>query len=139
LGNLKTHIDDEINNLVKKITTTDKNINKYKRIISNIGDFKKLYEDYKINNSNDININEKSELFRYSKQEEYIQFSIKYLNDIINQIKNKKLANPSNKDKIRAQYRDFIMFGDKFKLFQILGNTTREIYNFAKLIKSKQN
>ena len=139
LGNLKTHIDDEINNLVKKITATDKNINKYKRIMNNIGDFKKLYEDYKINNINDININEKSELFRYSKQEEYLQFSIKYLNDIINQIKNNKLSNPPNRDKIRSQYRDFIIFGEKTKLFKILGNTTRDIYNFAKLIKSKQN
>ena len=139
LGNLKTHIDDEINNLVKKITATDKNINKYRRILSNIGDFKQLYEDYKLNNSNDININEKSELFRYSKQEDYLQFSIKYLNDIINQIKNNKLSNSSNRDRIRTQYRDFIMFGEKNKLFKILGNTTREIYNFVKLIKSKQN
>ena len=106
--------------------------------MSNIGDFKQLYEEYKLNN-NDININEKSELFRYSKQEDYLQFSIKYLNDIINQIKNNKLSNPSNRDKIRSQYRDFIIFGEKNKLFKIVGNTTREIYNFVKLIKSKQN
>ena len=79
------------------------------------------------------------ELFRYSKQEDYLQFSIKYLNDIINQIKNNKLSNTINRDKIRTQYRDFISFGEKTKLFKILGNTTRDIYNFVKLIKSKQN
>ena len=138
LGNLKTHIDDEINNLVKKITATDKNAIKYKRIMSNLGDFKELYEDYKTINHSDVNNDEKSNLFRYSKQEEYLQFSIKYLNDIINQIKNNKLSNPSNRDKIRSQYRDFIIFGEKSKLFKIVGNTTRDIYNFVKLIKSKQ-
>ena len=138
LGDLNSHIDDEINNLVKKITSTEKNINKYKKIMRNIGDFKKLYEDYKINNSNDININEKSELFRYSKKEDYIQFTIKYLNDIINQIKYNKLSNPLNKDKIRTQYRDFLNFGEKHKLFKILGDTTRKIYDFVKIIKSKQ-
>ena len=131
-----SNIDNETNNLVNKITTTDKNINKYKKIINNIGDFKQLYEENKINN-NDINNNEKSELFRYSKQEDYLQFSIKYLNDIINQIKHNKLSNNINRDKIRAQYRDFISFGEKSKLFKILGKTTRDIYNFVKLIKSK--
>ena len=139
LGNLKSNIDNEINDLVKKITTTEKNINKYKKIMTNIGDFKELYEDYKINNKNDLNVNEKSNLFRYTKQEEYIQFSIKFLNDVINQIKHNKLASIINKDKVRPQYRDFLTFGENDKLFKLLGENTRTIYDFVKKIKSKQN
>ena len=138
LGYLNSNIDNEINNLVKKITSTEKNINIYKKIMSNLGDFKELYKDYKNLNSNDLNVDEKSDLFRYNKKEEYIQFSIKFLNDVINQIKHNKLSNPINKDKIRNQYRDFLDFGEKANLFTILGIQTREIYDFVKLLKSKQ-
>jgi hypothetical protein len=137
LGYLNANIDNEINNLVRKITT-DKNINIYKKIMSNLGDFKELYKDYKHINSNDLNIDEKSDLFRNNKKEDYLQFSIKFLNDVINQIKHNKLSNPLNKDKIRNQYRDFLEFGEKDKLFKILGIQTREIYDFVKILKSKQ-
>jgi hypothetical protein len=137
LDNLYTHIDDEINYLVRKITT-DKHINKYKKIMSNIGDFKNLYEEYKIKHINDINGDEKSKLFRNNKKEEYLQFSIKFLNDVMNQIKHNKLSNPLNREMIRPQYRDFLNFGEKDKLFKILGDKTRDLYNFVKLIKSKQ-
>ena len=137
LDNLNTHIDNEINYLVRKITN-DKNINKYKKIMSNIGDFKNLYDEYKMKHINDLNGDEKSILFRNTKKEEYLQFSIKFLNDVMNQIKHNKLSNPLNREMIRPQYRDFLNFGDKDKLFKILGDKTRDLYTFVKLIKSKQ-
>ena len=137
LRNLTSIIDNEIDDLSKKIISTDKNINKYKKIMLNIGDFKILYDDYKTTNDNDLDIDKKSLLYRYTKKEEYIQFSIKYLNDVMNQIKHKQLSNPLNKEHIRPQYRNFLKFGEKDKLFTLLGETTREIYNFVKLIKSK--
>ena len=138
LRNLTAIIDNEIDDLSKKIISTDKNINKYKKIMLNIGDFKILYDDYKTTNDNDLDIDKKSLLYRYTKKEEYLQFSIKYLNDVMNQIKHKQLSNPLNKEKIRPQYRNFLKFGEKDKLFTLLGETTRTIYNFVKIIKSKE-
>jgi hypothetical protein len=82
-------------------------------------------------------IDNKSDIFRYNKKEESIQGYIKYLNDIINQIKNQKLVNPLNKDKIRPHFRNFLQYGENIKLFNALDKTTREIYNFARLFKSK--
>ena len=49
------------------------------------------------------------------------------------------MVNPLNKDKIRAQYRDYLQFGENIKLFNTLDKTTRPLYDFAKLIKSKHN
>ena len=141
LRNLTDTIINEIENLVKKIISSDKNIYKYKKIMANLGDFKHLYDDYKIVNNNieDIDIDKYAELFRYTKQEEYLQFSIKFLNDVMNQIKHNKLSNPLNKSEIRPQYRDFLRFGEKNNLFKVLNESSREIFNFSKLIKSKQN
>ena len=154
ITNLTNSIDNEIDNVVKKITSTEKNYSKYKTILTNLGDFKKLYEDYKLNhnsngnsngngnddddddNDNDVNYN--SNLFRNRKKEEYLQFSIKFLNDVMNQIKYGKLSNPIHKDKIRLEYRSFINYGEKETLFSLLSETTRELYNFVKNIKSKE-
>jgi hypothetical protein len=170
LSTLTSQIEIEINSLVKKITT-DKLAYKYNNILSTLGYFKKLYDEFKANMVNANNrdngnskysddsgisgnsdnsgnsmrgdrytqddIDNKSDIFRYNKKEESIQGYIKYLNDIINQIKNQKLVNPLNKDKIRPHFRNFLQYGENIKLFNALDKTTREIYNFARLFKSK--
>ena len=132
LGQLNSQIEYETNGLVKRLTTIEKNITKYEKILLRLGDFTNLYNEYKEFNS----INE-SNLYRYNKKEEHINSTLKFLNDIINQIKNNMLSNPLDKDKIRPQFRDFLSFGENVKLFKILSISTREIYNFAKLFKSK--
>jgi len=204
LGNLNSQIAEEINTLVKKLTITDKNINKYTNIMLDMGDYKKQYKEYKetmqnaeemkqgdlgnkysdksellhssktISDSNDSNpasnsnsdheeyvgssrrmksrdsgrdsgndeddeqsINYKSNLYRYNKKEEHLQYSIKFLNDVINQIKNNNLSNPLNRDSIRIQFRDFLRFGENINLFKILGATTAQIYSYSRLFKSK--
>ena len=168
LSLLNSQIENEILGLVKNITIKEKDINKYTKIMTNLGDFKKLYNEYKHNafetenliynlqslqsqNSPDARIqstssanlhieqtiNVKSNLYRYNKKEEHIQYTIKFLNDIINQIKNRQLSNPLNKEHIRPHYRDFLKFGENDKLFKMLGATTRQIYNFTRCIKSK--
>jgi len=137
LSTINAQIETEINSLVYKITTTDKLINKYVNIMSNLGYFKQLYEEYKKNNENELDVDSKSDAFRYNKKEETMQGYIKYLNDIINQLKNQKLSNPLNKDKIRQQFREFLQFGENIKLFKHLDKSTREIYDFARLLKSK--
>jgi hypothetical protein len=83
-----------------------------------------------------VNINN-SNLYRYNKKEEHIQHTIKFLNDVISQIKNDELSNPLNKEHIRQQYRTFLQYGENIKLFKTLSINTREIANFARLIKSK--
>jgi len=134
LSMLNAQIETEINHLVQKITTTDKLINKYSSIMSNLGYYKQQYEEYKKYNEDNET---KGDIFRYNKKEESIQNNLKYLNDAINQIKNQKLANPLNRDKIRPQFRDFLQFGENIKLFKLLDKSTREIYDFAQLFKSK--
>jgi hypothetical protein len=135
LSTINAQIEIEINSLVQKLTTTDKLIHKYVNILSELGYFKKLYEEFKTNNNDDET---KSDVFRYNKKEEALQDYIKYMNDIINQLKNQKLSNPLNRDKIRPQFRNFLQFGENIKLFKMLDKSTREIYDFARLIKSKQ-
>ena len=141
LTDLNSQMETEITELIKQITIIDKNIDKYSRILSHLGDFKQLYNEYKetaIKNNTD-NAQYASSLYRYNKKEDHINYTIKFLNDIINQIKNRKLSNPLNKDTIRPQFKEFLKFGDSYKLFNILGDTTRKIYNFSRLFKSKNN
>jgi len=150
---LNSQIEIEIKDLITKITITDKNIIKYSKIMSNIGNYSKHYEEYmtKLDETGSSNNNGKhidikhieseniynSNLYRYSKKEEHIQNTIKFLNDVISQIKNGELSNPLNKEHIRQQYRTFLQYGENIKLFKVLSINTREIYNFARLFKSK--
>jgi hypothetical protein len=130
---LNSQIQIEIDNLVRKITATEKNIDKYSKIMYNLGDYKNLYDEYK-----ETHTVEESEIYRYNNKEDNIHYTIKFLNDIINQIKNNKLSNALDKDVIRPQYRNFLGYGDNVKLFKMLGESVRQIYNFSKLLKSKQ-
>jgi hypothetical protein len=134
LTGLQSIIQTEIDALVVKLVSGDKLIDKFTNILSNIGYYKKLYEEYR--EETDIT-NFQSDLFRNNKKEESILGNIKYLNDVINQIKNNKLSNPLNKDRIRPQFRDFLNFGNNIKLFKVLGKSSRMIYNFARELKSK--
>jgi len=148
---INSQIENEIKELIIKITSTDKNINKYSKIMSNLGNFIKQYEEYRNNeesnnikdiHNKDIQNKEKqniynSNLYRYTKKEEHIQYTIKFLNDLISQIKNGELSNPLNKENIRPQYREFLKYGENIKLFKKLSINTRNIYNYARLFKSK--
>ena len=136
---LNSQIDTEINELIVKITVTDKNINKYSKILTNLGYYNKQCEEYNNNLGDldtDININN-SNLYKYTKKEEHINHTIKLLNDIISHIKNGELSNPLNKENIRPQYRTFLQFGENIKLFKMLSINTRTIFNYSNLIKSK--
>jgi hypothetical protein len=132
LSALNAQIDNEIVALVPKLGNTEKQKDKYTKVLSNMGYYKKLYEEYKQRHSDN-----ESDLFRYCKKEEYLQFCMKYMNDIMNYLKNNKLANPYNKDKIRPQYRDFLQFGHNAKLFKVIDKMNREIFDFSKCVKSK--
>ena len=153
---INSQIETEIKELTVKITSIDKNINKYSKIMSNLGNFTKHYEEYKTNlesmnmkdrknkgenGMNDMNGEnnniDNSNLYRYTKKEEHIQSTIKFLNDVINQIKNGELSNPLNKERIRPQFRDFLQFGENIKLFKKLSVNTRTIYNYGRMFKSK--
>ena len=134
LSQLNSQIENEIVSLVRKITTTEKNIDKYSKIMSNLGDFKALYNEFK-----ESHTEEESELFRYNKKEEHIKYTMKYLNDVINQIKNNRLSNPLDKESIRPQFRDFLNYGEHIKLFKLISGSNKQLYDFAKMIKSKHN
>ena len=133
LANLYKQIDIEKNDLIPKLSASDKQTTKYDNIINNMGNFKKLYEEYKTSNS----IFD-STTYRYNKKEDHIQYTIKYLNDVINQIKNGKLT--INIEDIRPQYRDFIAFGSNGGLFKLLSiHCVKPLYDFIIQIKSKRD
>ena len=91
-----------------------------KKAPSNNGQIINFYEHVPKKYLDDID--NKSDIFRYNKKEESIQGYIKYLNDIINQIKNQKLVNPLNKDKIRPHFRNFLQYGENIKLRILIKN-----------------
>ena len=132
LGKLNSQIEFETNGLVKRLTTIEKTIDKYEKILLRLGDFTNLYNEYK-----EVHTVNESNLYRYNKKEEHIQTTLKFLNDVMNQIKNNMLSNPLDKERIRPQFRDFLSFGEHINLFKMLSTTTREIYDFARLLKSK--
>jgi hypothetical protein len=132
LGKLNSQIEFETNGLIKKLTTIEKTIDKYEKILLRLGDFSNLYNEYK-----EVHTVNESNLYRYNKKEEHIQTTLKFLNDVMNQLKNNMLSNPLDKERIRPQFRDFLSFGENINLFKMLSITTREIYDFSRLLKSK--
>jgi hypothetical protein len=132
LSQLNAQIQTEINSLVNKLASSDKLTDKYNKIISNFGNFRELYEEY----LNDHSIDEGTR-FRYNKMEETIHSYIKYLNDVICQIKNRKLSNPINKGIIRPQFRDFLPYAENIKLFKMIDQFNSQIYSYSKEFRSK--
>lgn len=132
LSQLNAQIATEINGLVVKLASTDKLIDKYTRIISNFGNFTALYEEYRETHGIDDGVR-----FRYTKMEESMHSYMKYLSDIINQIKNRKLSTHTVREKVRPQYRDFLPYSDNVKLFKLIDGFNRQIYNYARTIHSK--
>lgn len=115
---LNSQIEEEIISLIQKITTTDKMVNKYKNILSNMGDFKKHYGEYK-----DSHSMMESLKYRYIKKIENLKYDFKYLYDVVVQIKNGELNNQLTKENIRPQFREFIRYGSNVKLFQTLSKS----------------
>lgn len=132
LSQLNAQIATEIDELVSKLTSTDKLIDKYNKILSNIGNFTELYEEHKKHNGVDAGIR-----FRYTKMEESLHAYLKFLSDIINQIKNKKLGTLIAKEKIRPQFRDFLPYSENIKLFKLIDNFNSMIYNYSRKLHSK--
>ena len=132
LSQLNSQIQTEINSLVSRLTSVDKISDKYIKILSNVGNFRSLYEEY----MKDHTI-ENANRFRYNKMETAISGYIKYLNDIICNIKNGKLSNPLNKEKIKTQFREFLQYAENIKVFKIIDNANRDIYHYSKELKSK--
>ena len=130
LSQLNAHIAKEIEELVPKLASTDKYIEKYNKILSNMGNYIELYEEYKNNHGIDEAIR-----FRYTKMEESLHTYLKFLKDIINQIKNKKLI--VAKEKIRPQYREFLPYSENIKLFKLIESFNSLIYNYSNKLHSK--
>ena len=134
LAALNKQIDIEIQHLIPRLTASDKTAVKFEKYLVGIGSFTNLYEEFKENHNERESLN-----FRYNKKESMIQSNLKYLNDIVNQIKNGQLTVQHNKENVRPQYREFIKFGENIGLFKMLSSGIKDIYNFAKLIKSNSN
>jgi hypothetical protein len=132
LSQLNAQIATEINGLVAKLAATDKLIDKYTRIISNFGSFTGLYEEYRETHGIDDGVR-----FRYTRMEESLHSYLKYLSDIINQIKNRKLSTHSVREKVRPQYRDFLPYSDNVKLFKLIDSFNHQIYKYTRQLHSK--
>jgi hypothetical protein len=132
LSQLNAQIANEIDELVTKLASTEKIIEKYTKILLNMGNFNSLYEEYKESNGMNAGIR-----FRYTKMEESLHSYLKFLSDVINQIKNKKLGNQITKEKIRPQFRDFLTYSENVKLFKLIDNFNSLLYNYSKYLHSK--
>jgi len=132
LSQLNAQIANEIEELVTKLASTDKLIEKYNKILSNMGNYTALYEEYKEAYGMDAGIR-----FRYTKMEESLHAYLKFLSDIINQIKNRKLSTQIVKEKIRPQFRDFIPYSENVKLFKLIDNFNSLLYNYSNKLHSK--
>jgi len=132
LSQLNAQIANEIEELVTKLASTDKLIEKYNKILANMGNFAALYEEYKEAYGMDAGIR-----FRYTKMEESLHAYLKFLSDVINQIKNRKLGTQIAKEKIRPQFRDFLPFSENVKLFKLIDNFNSLLYNYSNNLHSK--
>ncbi len=132
LSQLNAQISNEIEELVSKLASTDKLIEKYNKILSNMGNFTSLYEEYKDAYGMDAGIR-----FRYTKMEESIHAYLKFLSDVINQIKNRKLGTIIAKEKVRPQFRDFIPYSENVKLFKLIDNYNSLLYTYSNKLHSK--
>jgi hypothetical protein len=132
LSQLNAQIAKEIEELVSKIASTDKVIDKYTKILSNLGNFIELYEEYKTENGMDAGIR-----FRYTKMEESLHSYLKFLSDVINQIKNRKISAQTVREKIRPQYRDFLPYAENGKLFKLIDNFNSLLYTYSGKLHSK--
>jgi hypothetical protein len=132
LSQLNAQIAKEIEELVSKLASTDKLIEKYNKILSNMGNFTALYEEYKDAYGMDAGIR-----FRYTKMEESLHAYLKFLSDVINQIKNRKLVTQIAKEKIRPQFRDFLPYSENVKLFKLIDNFNSMLYNYSSKLHSK--
>jgi hypothetical protein len=132
LSQLNAQIAKEIEELVSKLASTDKLIDKYNKMLSNMGNFTALYDEYKTINGMEAGIR-----FRYTKMEESLHAYLKFLSDVINNIKNMKLAGKIAKEKIRPQFRDFLPYSENIKLFKLIDNFNTMLYTFSNKLHSK--
>ena len=75
--------------------------------------------------------------FRYTRMEESLHAYLKFLSDVINQIKNRKLAGQVAREKIRPQFREFLPYSENGKLFKLIDNFNSIIYAFSNKLHSK--
>jgi hypothetical protein len=69
--------------------------------------------------------------------EESLHTYLKFLSDVINQIKNRKIGTQLIKEKIRPQFRDFMPYSENVKLFKLIDNFNSLLYNYSSKLHSK--
>ena len=132
LSQLNSQIAKEIEDLVSKLASNDKMTEKYNKMLSNMGNYTALYEEYKEKHGMESGIR-----FRYTRMEESLHAYLKFLSDVINQIKNRKLAGQVAREKIRPQFREFLPYSENGKLFKLIDNFNSIIYAFSNKLHSK--
>tara|TARA_B100000575_G_scaffold143994_2_gene114979 strand:+ start:1548 stop:8054 length:6507 start_codon:yes stop_codon:yes gene_type:complete len=137
---LNSQINIEINFLLESLNFDDKKNTLYDKLI-NLGDYVNLKNEYESNliNDNKENYEIKTKKFREKKKETSIKKNVMYLNNIINQIKNKKLLNIIDKKEIRPQFRLFFKYKDSYNSFNKVYTNIKPIITIIKYMISKEN
>ena len=130
---LNSQIESNIEHLASSLSGNDNDINKIEKNLSNLGDYVKLSKEFSDKHKDDVDA---QNTYHYKNKEHSLQKNIKYLRDVINQIKNNRL-NKFNKDDVRPQYRPYFKFKNNNKLFKLLGESIAPIVEIMKKIKSK--
>ena len=126
-----------INELVRRLTTDDKTAKILNADLMNLGFYKKLHEEFEEKHKDDpISITRN----RYKMQEDGIKSNIKYLRDIVNQIKNGAMARLGKMDEVRQQFKRFVKFRDNMKLFKGLNdNIVNPVMKFCTVLSSNKD
>ena len=137
ISSINSQTFSSINELVRRLTTDDKLAKILNSDLMNLCFYKKLHEEFEANHPDDpISVTRN----RYKMQEDGIKANIKYLRDIVNQIKNGALARIGKMDDVRPQFKKFVKFRDNMKLFKGLNeNIINPVVKFCDILSSNKD
>lgn len=140
LALISSQINNDIESLLNKLNLSKKERNFFEGKLNNIGDYIELSNEYrdKLNKNYESENNIKIDNHRYKLKEQGIQKDIKYLNDILNQIKNGKLDNIEDKSEVRPNYREFIKYSKNKKLIKNIKDEILVLTKLSKMLISRE-
>jgi hypothetical protein len=130
---LNSQTEVNIEHVANTLSGKDEDINKIEKNLSNLGEYTKLLKEFTDKNKENIDGQNR---YHYRKKEDSLRNNIKYLKDVMNQIKNNKL-NMFNKDDVRPQFRPYFKFKNNNKLFKLLSESIQPIIKIMRVLKSK--
>jgi hypothetical protein len=132
---LITQTNEDINSLVKGITSKKKEVLELTKALISLGDYNKLYEQELDNGSSNTDANN----FKYKKKETELNNNYNFLLNSILQIKNSKIKYEKRIENIRIQYQYLYPFKDENSIFFDMYNIVNLYKRIFKNIRGQNN